>query len=355
MPAIAAKTTDVLARVKAALIEEARVAAGTGGTISKAEEGALDAGLIKDSAAKLRAAHLPVTALAVAADAAAGVAELLARVDTRGTGTLSKSEVLRLAAQDNPAGPHVVRAYELITGKHIDLPANPVSPGALANRLPADWRAALAGELDKPYFKELEKFVADERAHFHVEPPADDVFAALARTPLSKVKVVLLGQDPYPTAGNANGMSFSVPKGKAIPASLKNMLETAHTDVGTTVPNNGDLGPWADQGVLLLNTVLTVREGAPNSHKDHGWEQFTQAIFDQVNAAPKRVVFLLLGKQAQSFASHVDTARHAIVNAPHPSPMNPGNPFRKTHPFSDVNRALTDGGRPAVDWQIPNV
>ncbi len=309
MPRIA-RTEDVMARVRASLLAE----------------------------------HAPKKATAAAE-------KLVSEIDTVGKGRLSMAEVRAIAARDADVGVHVARAYELITGRHVDIEPR---LGALASRIPADWRKALAGEMDKPYFKELERFVARERKHVHVEPPPGEVFAALARTPLKKVRVVLLGQDPYPTKGNACGMSFSVPTGKPIPASLKNMLKTAHADVGTTVPNNGDLGPWADQGVLLLNTILTVREGEPDSHKDHGWEQFTQAILDKVNAQNKRVVFLLLGKQAQAEGAHVDTAKHVVVTAPHPSPMVPGNPFGKTHVFSDVNNALSDGGRGTIDWQLPD-
>jgi uracil-DNA glycosylase len=229
------------------------------------------------------------------------------------------------------------------------------SATSLESQLPPDWRKALAGEFDKPYFKELEKFLAVERRDHNILPPPDQVFAALAATPLDKVKVVLLGQDPYPTAGNANGLSFSVGDGMKVPRSLQNMFKVAHADVGTPIPNNGNLQPWAKQGVLLLNTVLTVREGQPNSHRDHGWEMFTQKILDVVNQKQKGAVFLLLGKQAQEVATpHVDTRRNAIVAAPHPSPMTPGNPFAKTHPFSDVNKALEAAGKKPVDWTIPN-
>ncbi|MFL5321914.1 MAG: uracil-DNA glycosylase [Myxococcaceae bacterium] len=228
------------------------------------------------------------------------------------------------------------------------------TPKSLKEQIPPDWRKALAGEFDKPYFKELEKFLAEERKTHSVLPPADKVFAALAHTPLDKVKVVLIGQDPYPTKGNANGLSFSVEKGMPIPGSLRNMLKVAETDVGAKYPNNGDLTPWADQGVLLLNTVLTVREGLPNSHRDHGWEMFTRAILDVVNKKQQPVAFMLLGKQAQEFGAGVDTTRHTVVNAPHPSPAAPGNPFGKTHPFSDVNKALTKAGEKPINWQLPN-
>ena len=228
-------------------------------------------------------------------------------------------------------------------------------PASLESQLPPDWRKALAGEFNKPYFKQLEKFLAVERRDYNVLPPPDKVFAALKATPLDKVKVVLLGQDPYPTAGNANGLSFSVGDGQKVPRSLQNMFKVAHEDVGTPIPNNGNLTPWAKQGVLLLNTVLTVREGQPDSHAGHGWETFTQAILDVVNQKQKGAVFMLLGKQAQEVATpHVDPHRNTIVAAPHPSPMTPGNPFAKAHPFSEVNKALAAGGKSPIDWTIPN-
>jgi uracil-DNA glycosylase len=229
------------------------------------------------------------------------------------------------------------------------------SATSLESQLPPDWRKALSGEFDKPYFKQLEKFLAVERRDGKVLPPPDKVFAALKATPLDKVKVVLLGQDPYPTAGNANGLSFSVGDGQKIPRSLQNMFKVAHSDVGTPMPNNGNLTPWTKQGVLLLNTVLTVREGQPDSHAGHGWELFTQAILDVVNQKQKGAVFMLLGKQAQEVATpHVDTKRNSIVAAPHPSPMTPGNPFAKSHPFSEVNKALAAAGKTPIDWTIPN-
>ena len=225
--------------------------------------------------------------------------------------------------------------------------------GSLASQLPPDWRAALKDELTKPYFKELERFLKSERAGHTVFPAPADVFAALRRTPLAKTKVVLLGQDPYPTKGNATGLSFSVPRGRPVPGSLRNMYQVLKTDVGATPPKHGDLSAWADRGVLLLNTVLTVREGEPNSHKDHGWETFTRAIMEKVNQKQSRVVFLCLGKQAQQTAAFVDTNRHAVVSTPHPSPLNPGNPFGRTRPFSEVNRLLEAKGQAPIDWQLP--
>lgn len=224
---------------------------------------------------------------------------------------------------------------------------------SLASQLPADWKKALGPELKKPYFKELEKFLADERRTHSVLPTPEQVFAALKRTPLDKVKVVLLGQDPYQTKGNPNGLSFSVEKGQPIPGSLRNMFKVMNQDVGAPYPKDGDLTPWADQGVLLLNTVLTVREGLPNSHREEGWELFTKAILDVVNQKDDTVAFMLLGKQAQEVGKDIDTSKHAIINAPHPSPGNPGNPFGKTRPYSAVNKALIEGGRKPIQWDLP--
>jgi len=230
----------------------------------------------------------------------------------------------------------------------------PGDPNSLANQLPPDWRKALKGELEKPYFKALEGFLREERSRAHVEPPPEKVFAALHRTPVANVKVVLLGQDPYPTRGNATGLSFSVPPEAKVPPSLRNMFKVMNVDVGAPIPNHGNLEAWADRGVLLLNTVLTVREGEPNSHKGQGWEQFTRAILEVVNRKADTVAFLLLGKQAQLVAAQVDTTRHTIVAAPHPSPMSIGNPFGACRPYSAINAALEKAGREPIDWTIPN-
>jgi uracil-DNA glycosylase len=227
----------------------------------------------------------------------------------------------------------------------------PVASSKLASEIPDGWKAALADEVEKPYFEELDKFVTGERAAHNVFPPEALTFAALAHTPMNKVKVVVIGQDPYPTAGNANGFAFSVNTGQKIPGSLKNMYSVLEKDVGARPPTTGNLEQWADQGVLLLNTVLTVREGEPNSHHGKGWEDFTGAILKKINESDQPVVFLLLGKQAQAMASMIDTSKHAVVLAPHPSPMNT-TAFLKSRPFSEVNRDLEAKGRGKIDWQI---
>jgi uracil-DNA glycosylase len=222
---------------------------------------------------------------------------------------------------------------------------------SLASDIPEGWRAELAEELEKPYFKELDKFVTSERASATVFPPKAQTFAALSHTPLEKVRVVVIGQDPYPTAGNANGLAFSVSPGVAVPGSLKNIYKNLEKDLGTTMPTHGNLEQWADQGVLLLNTVLTVREGEANSHQGKGWEEFTKSVLAKINEQDKPVVFLLLGNSAQKMAGLIDTSKHSIVAAPHPSPLNAAN-FMKSQPFSAVNTALSASGRGEIDWQI---
>lgn len=221
--------------------------------------------------------------------------------------------------------------------------------------LPKSWRDALSVEFDKPYFKSLAKFVDDERQAFPsgIYPGADQVFAALQFTPLDKVSVLLLGQDPYPGEGMAHGLCFSVDKSvRKLPHSLKNIFKELENDIGIAVPDNGCLTPWAKQGVLLLNTILTLREGKPMSHKGRGWETFTDEIIRKVSGKSDPVVFVLWGKPAQSKIPLIDTARHTIVKAAHPSPLSCRN-FFGSRPFSTINKALRAAGKPEIDWRIP--
>lgn len=238
----------------------------------------------------------------------------------------------------------------------------PVTAGApapgLAGLVPAGWRDELATELASPGFQALERFlVEEERSGVRVFPPRGQIFAALAATPLSKVKVVVIGQDPYPTAGNANGLAFSVAPGQRLPQSLKNLFAGLCADTGVPGPTSGDLTPWANEGVLLLNTVLTVRESEPNSHRKKGWEPFTEAVLRRVSEQEGAVVFLCLGNHARAMAERlVDTRRHSILAAPHPSPLN-GRKFEETarreRLFSRVNELLAAGGRSGVVWELP--
>lgn len=219
-------------------------------------------------------------------------------------------------------------------------------------QLPGSWQQAIGAELDKPWFRELWKFVAEERATQTVFPPEEDVFAALAFTPLEKVKVVLLGQDPYHDDGQAHGLCFSVKKGIKPPPSLSNMFKELETDLGIKRPDHGCLDSWAKQGVLLLNAVLTVRAHTPNSHKDRGWELFTDAIIAAVNARPQPAVFALWGAYAQKKAKNVDAKKHIVLTSAHPSPLS-AKKFLGSKPFSQINDALKKLGEEPIDWKIP--
>lgn len=222
-------------------------------------------------------------------------------------------------------------------------------------KVPASWRKPLKGETDKQYFSDLQDFLAREYETQAVYPPADEVFAALRYTPYDKVSVLLLGQDPYPGPNQAHGLSFSVRPGVPIPASLRNMFTELQRDIaGFRPPDNGSLVSWARQGVLLLNAVLTVRAREPNSHKGRGWETFTDAVIRKVNEKETPVVFALWGRFAQKKAALIDTARHHIVRCAHPSPLSASNGFFGCRPFSKINAALREAGRPEIDWQIPN-
>jgi len=223
--------------------------------------------------------------------------------------------------------------------------------------LPESWRAAIGAEFDKPYFKSLTQFVESERQAFPFEiyPQEDRVFAALKATPYDKVSVLLLGQDPYPGKGMAHGMCFSVdPAVRKLPPSLKNIFKELHRDLGIAAPNNGCLTPWAKQGILLLNTILTVRSGAPLSHKGRGWETFTDEIIRQVSNKPDPVVFVLWGNTAQTKIKLIDIQRHTIIKAAHPSPLS-ARLFLGSRPFSAINAALHAAGKPGINWQLPDL
>ena len=221
--------------------------------------------------------------------------------------------------------------------------------GAIDN----DWLPAVGAEFKKPYYKELYYFVMDEYSKHVVYPPSDEIFNALHLTPLSKVKVVIPGQDPYHNENQAMGLSFSVkPDVSELPPSLINIFRELHDDVGCHMPNNGDLTKWADQGVLLLNTVLTVRAHQAFSHKGHGWEQFTDAIINAVNMEERPVVFMLWGSPAQSKSFMLDNPGHLVLKAPHPSPLSAYRGFFGCRHFSKCNEFLESHGETPIDWQI---
>ncbi|HRF46262.1 MAG TPA: uracil-DNA glycosylase [Anaerolineales bacterium] len=215
------------------------------------------------------------------------------------------------------------------------------------------WRPILIEETEKPYFKTLRQFVAEERRQGVVYPPKEQEFAALHLTPFEKVSVLILGQDPYHGPNQAQGLCFSVRRGVPPPPSLQNIYKELRDDVGCAIPTHGDLTHWAEQGVLLLNAVLTVRAGQAASHGGKGWETFTDAVIQAVNAKTDRVVFVLWGAYARKKAPLIDTARHVIIQSAHPSPLSANNGFFGSRPFSKINAALREAGRPEIDWQLP--
>ncbi len=218
-----------------------------------------------------------------------------------------------------------------------------------------DWQPAMQAEFRKPYYKELYEFVKEEYRTHVIYPPSEDIFNALHLTPLSEVKVLILGQDPYHNVHQAHGLSFSVlPDQKEIPPSLQNIYKELADDTGCYIPNNGFLEKWAKQGVLLLNTVLTVRAHQANSHQGKGWEQFTDAVIRAVNEQDRPVVYMLWGRPAQSKIPMLDNPKHLILKAPHPSPLSAYRGFFGCRHFSQANAFLTEHGLEPVDWQIEN-
>lgn len=219
-----------------------------------------------------------------------------------------------------------------------------------------DWLPALEGEFSKDYYRNLFSFVKKEYSEHVVYPPAEDIFNALHFTPLKDVKVLILGQDPYHEPGQAHGLSFSVLPGKAdTPPSLVNIYKELHDDLGCSIPNNGYLRKWADQGVLLLNTVLTVRAHAANSHQGRGWEHFTDAIIRAVNEQDRPIVYMLWGRPAQMKESMLDNSKHLVLKAPHPSPLSAYRGFFGCRHFSKCNEFLAANGVEPIDWQIENI
>jgi len=215
-----------------------------------------------------------------------------------------------------------------------------------------DWNPILKEELAKPYWDELQQFVAGERARGEVYPPPEDVFAALHLTTYADTRVLILGQDPYHGPNQAHGLCFSVRHGVRVPPSLQNIHKEMHSDLGLQAPEHGNLESWARDGVLLLNAVLTVRAHEAASHRKHGWETFTDAVIAAVNAKPETVVFLLWGSYARAKKKLIDTSRHVIIESPHPSPLSAHRGFLGSRPFSRANEALIAAGREPVDWGL---
>lgn len=217
-----------------------------------------------------------------------------------------------------------------------------------------DWQAILADELDKTYYKELRQFVAHEYSTQTIYPPMNDIMNAFNTTAYHDVKVVILGQDPYHGPNQAHGLSFSVMPGIKHPPSLRNMLQELQEDLGCSFPQNGTLTKWSQQGVMLLNTVLTVRAGQAHSHKEQGWEQFTDAVIDKLASREKPIIFVLWGKPAQRKKSIIRnySTPHVILEAPHPSPLSAYRGFFGSKPYSKINAQLVQWGEQPIDWSL---
>ena len=225
--------------------------------------------------------------------------------------------------------------------------------GTIVAMTTTDWNPVLRGEFAKAYWAELQHFVLAERQRATVYPPHDEVFAALHLTPFSEVKAVILGQDPYHGPNQAHGLCFSVRPGISPPPSLQNIFKELEADLGYPPPSHGCLDSWAQQGVLLLNSSLTVRQGRAASHQGKGWETFTDEVLRAVNDKPERVVFILWGAAARKKKTLIDRSRHAIIESAHPSPLSASNGFFGSRPFSRANAALEAAGRTPIDWRIP--
>lgn len=218
-----------------------------------------------------------------------------------------------------------------------------------------DWLPAIKGEFQKPYYKKLHETIVQEYRTGQIFPDAEDLFNAFHLTPLKDVKVVILGQDPYHNVGQAHGLCFSVKPGVEVPPSLVNIYKELQDDLGCYVPNNGYLVKWARQGVLMLNTVLTVRAHQANSHRGIGWEEFTDAAIRILNEQNRPIVFILWGRPAQMKKSMLNNPKHLILEAPHPSPLSSYRGFFGSRPFSKTNQFLTQHGIEPIDWQIENL
>lgn len=217
-------------------------------------------------------------------------------------------------------------------------------------RLEESWKKLLNDEFEKPYFKELTDFVKKEYSSGAVYPPPKFIFNALDTTPVNKVKVVILGQDPYHGPGQAHGLSFSVPQGIALPPSLINIYKEIKEDLGSNPPSSGNLERWAKQGVLLLNATLTVKAGRAGSHQNKGWEQFTDAVIHKLAETKEHLVFILWGSYAQKKGSFINPEKHLVLKSAHPSPLSAYNGFFGSRPFSQANVYLLAHGEEPIDW-----
>lgn len=219
-------------------------------------------------------------------------------------------------------------------------------------QIETSWREVMEDEFEKPYFAELKDFLLKEKSEYLIYPPGPSIFEAFNKTPFDKVKVVLIGQDPYHGHGQAHGLCFSVPDGIAFPPSLQNILTELKNDIGIKMPVTGNLSAWAERGVLLLNATLTVRANHAGSHQGKGWETFTDAVIRKLSDKKEKLVFLLWGKYAQNKKQIIDTSRHFILEAPHPSPLSSYRGFFGCKAFSRANALLESAGLEQIDWRL---
>jgi uracil-DNA glycosylase len=222
-------------------------------------------------------------------------------------------------------------------------------------KIEVEWLEVLKEEFLKPYFDELKAFLLDEKRLFRIYPPGNRIFAAFDHTPFSKVKVVILGQDPYHGDGQAHGLCFSVPDGIPVPPSLVNIYKELNSDLGIQIPQSGNLEKWANQGVLLLNATLTVRANLAGSHQRRGWENFTDEVIRKLSAQQSGIVFILWGSYAHAKESMIDTSRHFVLKAVHPSPLSVYRGFFGCRHFSKTNELLKSIGKTPIDWSLVNL
>src|SRR5690554_267899 len=217
-------------------------------------------------------------------------------------------------------------------------------------KIEASWKAVLKEEFEKDYFRNLTAFVRKEYEENRVYPPGRQIFAAFEHSPFDKVKVVILGQDPYHGVGQANGLCFSVSDGISFPPSLQNIFKELNSDTGVGVPSSGNLERWAEQGVLLLNTILTVRESQPGSHQNKGWEFFTEAVIKKLSDQKQKLIFILWGAYAQRKGAVIDRSKHYVIQSPHPSPLSAHRGFFGSRPFTKTNDILKSLGKEEIRW-----
>jgi uracil-DNA glycosylase len=244
------------------------------------------------------------------------------------------------------------RGFESRPPRHLQNTSKENKMSQQQGLFPKDWYFYLEQHMNSSSFKELRKFVMIERVHYNVFPPKEEIFTAFEKTPLEKVKVVILGQDPYHRKGQAHGLSFSVRKNIPIPPSLQNIFKELYNDLGIEAPESGDLTKWAERGVFLLNTALTVREGVANSHQGKGWEKFTDEVIRVISRERSGVVFILWGGNARQKKNLIDKSKHLIIESVHPSPLSVYRGFFESKPFSKTNNYLRENGGSILNWEL---